>query len=305
MKTARNSPKRHHFVPRFYLEQFADAKGFLHILDLKRRQSRTQRPSQVMRINAYYRQTWAPPGVDPDIMETRLGAGIEVKAKDVLARLMQATPELTDDHSATLVNYLELQRIRVPRQGEAAKALMRETILKLSPPNTAAAIRTGKFQLTMKDSARFDFMSMILGVFYPWFSRMEWEVVEAEQGSAFITTDSPVSFFNPECPPPAEAGIGLAGTKVFFPLSSRKLLLLRHPECRTAWPLTELAKPSGCDTVVPLTYGGVWNRRLVAATNWRIARLADHLVVAKSNAILAECELDSWLPARECAHQSV
>ena len=156
----------------------------------------------------------------------------------------------------------------------------------------------------MKDSARFDFMRMILGFFHPWFSRMEWEVVEAEHSSAFITTGSPVSFFNLECPPPAEAGIGFAGTKVFFPLSSRKLLLLRHPECRTAWPLTELPKPSDCDAAVALTYGGTWNRGLVAATNWRLARLADHLIVAKSDPILAKCELDQRPPARELGWRS-
>jgi len=51
---------------------------------------------------------------------------------------------------------------------------------------------------------------------------MEWEIVESEVGSSFITADSPVSFYNPACLPPAEAGIGLAGTIVFFPLSSRK-----------------------------------------------------------------------------------
>lgn len=49
---------------------------------------------------------------------------------------------------------------------------------------------------------------------------MEWEIAKAEVGPSFITTDSHVSFYNPACPPPTEAGIGLAGTIVFFPLSA-------------------------------------------------------------------------------------
>ena len=63
-------------------------------------------------------------------------------------------------------------------------------------------------QLTIKDSARFDYMRMMVGQLSPWLSRMEWEVFAAEDGASFITTDSPVSFYNPFFPPPAEAGTG-------------------------------------------------------------------------------------------------
>ena len=40
------------------------------------------------------------------------------------------------------------------------KALLRETILKLAPSDATTQIESGTFQLTMKDSARFDFMRM-------------------------------------------------------------------------------------------------------------------------------------------------
>lgn len=120
---------------------------------------------------------------------------------------------------------------------------MRKVILDSGPPDVIAEILTGNFELTMKDSARFDYMRMSIGAIHPWLARMEWEVVESQEGSFFITSDSPVSFYNPKAPPPAEAGIGLAGTIVFFPLSSRKLLVLRHPECRTKPALLELPTP--------------------------------------------------------------
>src|SRR5437879_5090897 len=107
---------------------------------------------------------------------------------------------------------MELQRIRVPRQAAWATNLMRQHLLTLLGPEMREQLRANKLHLTMKDSARFDFMRSALGTLHPWFSRMEWEVVEAEAGSAFITTDSPVSFVNASFVPPAEAGIGLAGT---------------------------------------------------------------------------------------------
>ena len=76
---------------------------------------------------------------------------------------------------------------------------------------------------------------------------MEWEIYEAEPGAAFVTTDSPVSLYNPSILPPSEAGLALAGTIVFFPLSSQRALLMRHstPPHRTVLSaLAVLDEPS-------------------------------------------------------------
>lgn len=143
----------------------------------------------------------------------------------------------------------------------------------------------------MKDSARFDYMRMAIGSIHPWLARMEWEIFEAEAGSSFITTDSPVSFYNPARPPPAEPGVGLAGTKVIFPLSSRKLLLMRHPECRSATPLTILERPTAQSSTVALSHGVVWDATTVKNTNWKLARLAHEVFVADSEATLKRGEL--------------
>ncbi len=242
-----------------------------------------------MKIGYYNRQPWVPPGIDPNILESSLGKDLESKAKHAIDRLI-GTPALLDDNdSATLLIYLEFQRIRVPRQAETAKKLMRETLLRLAPASVMKSIRNGEVLLTMKDSARFDFMRWMLGKLHLWFARMEWEVVEAEEGSAFVTTDSPVSFYNPYCPPPAEAGIALAGTIVFFPLSSRYLLIMRHAECRSEHPLSVLDDPGLTDGVIPITNDVVWNREVVKNTNWKLSQLAHHFVVAESEAALKEC----------------
>jgi len=289
MKQRESTAKGHHYVPSSYLGRFADSEGFLNVWDRPRRKSRRQRPAEVMKIRYYYRQPWAPQGVDPNIMETALGQDLEDKAKDAINRLINAPASLDDHDTATLLVYLEFQRIRVPRQAETAKQLMRETILRLAPVHISDSIHNGEYQLTMKESARFDYMRWMVGYLHPWFARMEWEVIEAEEGAAFITTDSPVSFYNPECPPPAEAGIALAGTKIFFPLSSRAMLLMRHPECRSEHPLKVLADPTLCDGVVSITHGTVWNKKMVTSTNWKLLQLAHHFVVAENNEVLKQC----------------
>lgn len=244
-----------------------------------------------MTIGRYYRQAWAPTGIDPNILENGLASGIENDIKPVIDCLIQSPEELTDDYAAKLLVYLEIQRIRVPRQAVWAKGLMRETILRLAPSDIAAQINAGEFQLTMKDSARFDYMRIAIGSIHPWLARMEWEIFEAAAGSSFITTDSPVSFYNTACPPPAEAGIGLAGTIVLFPLSSRKLLLMRHPECRSAAPLTVLDEPVAQSNTVALSHGVIWDATVVKSTNWKLAHLAHELFVADSESTLKNGEL--------------
>lgn len=296
MKCRSSVPKLHHFVPKSYLARFADASGFLHVFDRKTRTFRRQRPKEVMRINSYYKQEWAPAGVDPNILETRLGEWLEPEAKVAIDRLIQTPALLNDDDSAHLLTYLEIQRIRVPRQAETAKSLVRTTLLRMAPPEAAAAIHSGELTLTIKDSARFDFMRMIVGTLSPWFGRMEWEVFTASVGASFITTDSPVSFYNPKILPPAEAGIGLAGTLVFFPLSSKHALVMRHPEGvdgTTVSPLHVLPTPEHVDGQLPIVHGAVWDQDLVDHFNWKLLQLSEQLVVGESVDVLRRCIEDA------------
>lgn len=282
MTKKKSNPKSHHYVPESYLKRFTDKAGFLSIRDLARHQIRRQRPIKVMKIDGYYRQIWAPTGVDPDIFELEIGEGVESEARVVIDKLIMAPSTLNSRDTASLLVYMELQRIRVPRQAEAAKALMRGVILNSLPLDIAEDMSIGRYRLTIKDSARFEYMRTAIGSIHPWLARMEWEIFEAEGGSAFVTTDSPVSFFNARIMPPYEAGVGLAGTIVLFPLSSRKLLLMRHPECRSEPPLTVLSPGKVVDGVIPISSGTIWNRKLVELTNWRMAHLAHELVVGES-----------------------
>ncbi len=232
MKRGANNPKKQHVVPSSCLERFTDTSGFLHVFDRSSNQWRRQRPKGVMHIRYYYRQEWAPAGVDPNILEKSLGEWMETIVKNAIDRLILDPSGLTEEELGTFLVYLEFQRVRVPRQIEMAKDLMKDMILRLGPPDIIKDIRSGRFQLTMKKSAGFDYLRMMVGQLHPWFARMKWEVIKAEEGAAFITTDSPLSLWNVACLPPVEAGIGLVGTVVLFPLSSQYLLVMRHPEYR-------------------------------------------------------------------------
>lgn len=172
------------------------------------------------------------------------------------------------------------------------KRLMRDQILLLGSADVTRDIVGGKFRLEMKKSAGFIYMKEMMGQLNPWFARMKWEVIKAEDGAAFITTDSPVSFWNAACIPPAEAGIGLLGTVVLFPLSSQYLLIMRHPEYTKSTRrvcLGVLADPTLDDRLIPVTTGGVWTRRMVVNHNKAMSFLSDRLLVAQSRQVLEEC----------------
>ena len=287
-----STPKSHHFVPRSYLARFSDSDGFLHVFDRHLRSFRRQRPKEVMTINHYYRQEWAPSGVDPNIMEKGLGEWLETHAKKSIDRLIHAPATLTEPEMETLLSYLELQRIRVPRQFDMAKTLMRETLMRNMPSEAAAKIHAGRISLTIEKPARFEYIRTLVGGLLPWFGIMKWEICQAEEGASFVTTDSPVSLYNPAAPPPAEPGLALAGTKVFFPLDSRHVLLLRHSRYRTESemsPLTVLPEPSVKDGEISIAHGEVWNTDKVNLFNWQMLQLSDRFVVAESREVLEAC----------------
>lgn len=292
MKRGAENPKMHHFVPRSYLARFSDKEGFLHIFDRATGLYRRQRPKEVMKIHSYYRQDWAPPGIDPNILEKTLGEWLEAAAKHSIDRLIHSPANLTDDDTATLLTYIELQRIRVPRQAEMAKELMRQVLLRIAPSEAVEAIQLGTVTLTIKDPARFDYMRMSIGKLNPWFGKMRWKVVEAETGASFVTTDSPVSFYNVKVFPPAEPGVGLTGTMVFFPLSSRHALLMCHPayqEKENASPLDVLPEPCLEDGLISISHGEIWTSQVVNNFNWKMTQLSNLLVVGESKEVLTLC----------------
>lgn len=113
----------------------------------------------------------------------------------------------------------------------------------------------------------------------------------AANGSSFVTTDSPLSLYNPAAPPPAEAGIGLAGTKVFFPISSSKVLLMRHPGYvgEGKDPTEVLQMPKRRDGHIAITSGAIWPAEVVDRFNWKLVQLCSNLVVANSPAVIKRC----------------
>lgn len=286
-KVGAKDPIGHHYVSSFYLSRFADSAGFLDVHDKHSGKSFRTRPKEAMKQSHYYRQEWAPSGIDPNIFEKTLGQWLENDAPIAMDHLVLLPAKLTEHDATTLVLFLELQRIKVPRQASRAEEYIKDWLIRSVPHDIVAELQSGKVQFRMTKSGRFEYMRTLVGAFTHWFASMEWEVVVAEEGAGFITTDSPVSFFNIACLPPAEAGIALAGTRVLFPLDSIHLLIMRHREYRNGTgfnPLRVLPEPLRCDRTLTVISGAVWPRSKVQNHNLMMKALADRFIVGKASA---------------------
>jgi hypothetical protein len=271
------------------LEKFADpVTGFLHIYDKTAQRWRRQKPEKVMCINNYYRQNHAPLGIDPYIFEKGLGGNIEPNATIALKKLLSRPPNFTVEDTAAMIMYLAIQYLRVPRQAEMAKEMLMKFLLLSAPSEILEAMMRKRISITVRDEFRFDFIRISIDTYSRYLDRMELEVIEAEKGCYFLTTDSPVSLFNSALLPPLEAALHLVGTLVFFPLDSQHLLLLRHPESREPHhnPVERVPEPQCEDGEITVHYGRVLTENQVNDHNGLMLELAHHIVVARNTEIL-------------------
>ena len=245
-----------------------------------------------MKINRFYEQKHAPPGIDPYIFEKALGEVLEPRAKDAFEKVIRQSRDVTAEDTAAILCYLELQRTRVPRQAETAKqiALDAAHILLLNgPPEVASAIAEQKVKIAINDSFRFEFMRIMTKAFSPHFARMRWHIVMAEEGQSFITSDSPVTFWNADFPPPYEPGLALAGTMVFFPLDSHHLFWLCHPEFLDDPAISRSAKVPEAkleeEGLIGITYI-IWNEKQVCDLNWAMIESSNRIVVGNNREII-------------------
>ena len=241
-----SNPKKHHFVPVWYLKEFADkTTKALCVFDKQKNEWRTQKPKNVMCINKYYKQDWVPTGVDHNILEKMLGNKIEPEAKAAFNRLINTRGKISEDDIIAIVVYLDFQKIRTYKEGQKAKKLIKEQVTRfaLRIPEIAPVILNKKVEINIKDQVRFDYMRILSGLHMRYFLNMHWNIIKSEKGNSFITTDNPVTLINYEQPPLLETGIGLAGTSVLFPITPSYLLIMTHHSTNEMPSLFPIPKP--------------------------------------------------------------
>jgi hypothetical protein len=242
-------PKKHHFLPQFYLEQFSakdvDAKlTHIHVT--------TKEPHPKHYVAAIHDtgcisnyNTIDFRGVPPDrvAIEKQLSKA-ESDQKQLLDRIL-GVGQISPTDREELSRFVALMHMRVPKFKRVIESSLRSSVLslgdamlehgKLPPlPESLSEYRGKRFRdfididINNWIVLKYMYDTAIASEFGSILQRMEFYLLEAPNESRFITGDSPVVFFHPHYELIRPLGVSPfhKEVEITFPLSPTTMLLL-------------------------------------------------------------------------------
>jgi hypothetical protein len=254
----RYQPMKHHFVPQFYLKGFTDPATpaeqtpYLWTADINTQAIRRRAPGNAAALTDYY-AIQDDAGVTAHDTETTLSA-IESDASLVMAKVCDGRYDLTNDEREHLALMAAMQVTRVPAFrnrieafiGDIGDSLFRlmardpQTFLRDVRASGAGEGKTDDEIEELRKAAltgdAFSFrghpmaslrqaMTAALDIVGPMILRMSWAFVRAPEDAAFITSDNPSFWHNPNARGAFGRGLGARDTELTYPLSSGTMLL--------------------------------------------------------------------------------
>ena len=247
-----NKPKRHHFLPKSYLDGFA-RDGCVWLYDREKKEYRCQQPLNTAVIGNFY--VFENKDGEKDYSIESFFSKIEGSAKLTIAKL-EVGGAISTEERLYLASFIAFLMVRSPKfervMNEVADATAKH-IIKHAVPNVEAAgemvrqysERTGKKEIAAESMFAFihdekfkikvsrntlisTMLEQAQKVTFE-VAMMDWMVVHAHPSSAFITTDEPIGFIVPnEFRQTGEPVLGLASQKIvkFIPLSQTVAIML-------------------------------------------------------------------------------
>ncbi|MCK4564174.1 MAG: DUF4238 domain-containing protein [Verrucomicrobia bacterium] len=210
-----SNPKRHHYLPQFYLRFFARNK-LLWIYDRELNEFRKQPPINTT-VKKHYYAIEQEDGEKNLELEKHL-ADIEGKAKGIISKLV-AKEYITDEEKITFSVFLAYMNFRVPDFEKSVNKfqesiLRRANALMFSDEKHAQATldqykkdtgddieisatelvefqKNGNYEIQTHRNESLRIMVEITAEMAKYFSLMDWGIHHAPKGTAFITTDNP------------------------------------------------------------------------------------------------------------------
>jgi hypothetical protein len=238
-----SNPKRHHYLPEFYLHRFADPKGYLWLFDRSQNKFRRERPKNTAVIGHYYSLT-DDSGVRNPVVEEYYSL-IEDRAKEAFEEL-ESGAKFTESSRYSLSHFLGHLYCRVPAFARAlneiisgfAKAIVRKNLddpetatgFDLPPEEIREAIEGDDLLVEANDALRISDSLKKGEEFRERFFESSWVVAKASGGTSFVTCDNPFGFIYPpgihNSYKAWSWGAGTPQVTIVFPLSVRTCLLI-------------------------------------------------------------------------------
>lgn len=226
-----NQPRKHHYIPQFYLAGFTDdggADGNLYVLDTERRKDWKSKPKDAAHKRDFHKVSDVPSD-DPMIVEKLLGK-FEGKWSSVLRDIVANGQLPDDDRFGDLMMFLAFMAVRVPRIRNTVSTFIEEVkrmedFAKQSLEERGEAVQNGDEDVTEDIDQTWHVQQMVLMAvnLAPILSLRSWQLWTADNSVPdFICSDSPASLnWTISTPGPYPPGFGLKNTVVSIPLHKR------------------------------------------------------------------------------------
>ncbi len=292
-----SEPKRHHYVPQFYLKSFANDREQIWVYDRKTREYRQQSVKDTAVQQNYYRVRTKDGKHSTEI--EKFFSQVEGLACAAMSKLERGE-ELTEEERGNIALFVSFQMTRVPdfekRMNEAdEKLIKRMNKMSFHSVEAAKAVLdklnkdTGDDGNDVSPEEMYEFIQQerytvqfprermvrtMLELGYDlarYFVQMDWLLLRTSKEGSFVTSDNPYTLFPPEDYDPntfwgSAVGILTPGAKKAIPISSDTSLFM----CDHGGRLVE--------TVAP--------RDKIRAINAYYARSSDRFIFAKDEALL-------------------
>ncbi len=247
-----SSPKRHHYLPRFYLENFCN-DGQLWVFDRKNKQYRNQTPNNTA-LQAHYYSVEDKKGnkntdielflsriegqAQPIISKINASEQISNKEKDILsifiALLMNRVPDF--EKSVNTVNeHLSKQKLNLMfSDEETTQSILyqdkRDTGKKatVTPKDLVEFHKNGLYDIITHRNLSLGMMLMLSIDIANYFRQMDWLFLNTPNRKSFVTTDNPIVLVSPDHEPESFLGDSIItpGATKLVPLSQRICLII-------------------------------------------------------------------------------
>ena len=233
-------PRKHHFLPQFYLRGFSEDQNSLYQIRKMTGESVGCRIKDLAAIRDFH-EIDADDVEDPLALEKEL-ATVEGQMSRFLAELLR--DGLSNGRALVeTIGFMSLLRMRVPAIKRHIEASLGETVrtaaeimerqgkLPPPPPGLEEALRVANLKITISNWKCMELMfgmasnHEVLNIM----CKMQATLFRAPSGS-FITGDQPVALYHEDKTSPYGVGPATPGVEITVPLTSAALLRLTHSE---------------------------------------------------------------------------
>ena len=239
--------RRHHILPRFYLEGFTSPlkKSILYQYEKGNSKIVKTTPENAAVIKDYYSFD-DPPSEEVENMVEEILAIVESYSAPVLEKIKEKE-EIDDEDRENFSIFLAYMFTRVPHHRQMTEEIygkgMKSWLMALAShkegfksemkkyeENTGKKIDVpfeklrkfladeSKYEVRPHPNISLDFVSFGLEI-APIFQDMKWSFLEATENYKYLTSDNPIYYFDPTAPPGQGIGLINENIEVYFPVS--------------------------------------------------------------------------------------